>query len=220
MSSHQWGNQSSFSLKGLRQELLGKLGRPEEALQTAWEEFERHPGVYRYEEVMKYVPKKDVAQWHEKAIDAARKGALSDFMEICVKTRERDILAERIDSVKHEDLEHISHYVTEKAAKILTKTYPHTAAKIHRALGMRLVKAGKSKYYQYALEHFQKAKTLYEKSGRQQEWSTLVDNVRKNHARKYSFINRFEAIASGKTLKSPDSFERRIQKRWQKQTSG
>lgn len=217
--NRQWHNQSSFGLEGMRRELLGKVGRKEDALKAAWSEFERSPGIYFYEDLMKYIPKKDFRTWHEKALQQAKKGNLSGFIEICVKTKERELLSSRIDSAKHEELEQISHYIMEKAVKALARNYQQTTAKVHRALGMRIIKRGKSKYYPYALEHFQKAKKLYEQNGQTQKWSVIVGSIRKNHSRKYSFISAFEAIVSGKRLESPDSFESRIRKRWKKQTS-
>lgn len=218
-NKRQWGNQSSNALKGMKRELLRKLGRKEDSLKIAWSEFKRYPGVYSYEDLMKYVPKKNTQQWHKKAMQEARSGSLSGFIKICVKTNEWEMLSERIDSAKHEDLEQISHYVTEKAAKELTMNHKQAAAKIHRALGMRIIKSGKSKYYRYALEHFQKAKELYEKSGQNRKWSSVVASVRENHSRKYSFISNFEAIAAGGNLETPESFESRVQKRWKKQIS-
>jgi len=215
----QWGNQSSHGLKDMRQQLLSKLGRKEDALKAAWSEFKRYPGLYSYEDLMKYVPKNDAQQWHRKALQEANSGALSGFIEICAKTKEWQMLSTRIDSVKHEDLEQISHYVTEKAAKGLVRNHTQAAAKTRRALGMRIIKSGKSKYYQYALEHFQKAKELYEKSGQNQKWLSLVGIVRKNHSRKHSFTADFEAIVTGGKPEQPESFESRVQKRWRKQIS-
>ena len=54
-----WPNQSSFDLSGLRRELLNALGRKEETLQAAWREFEESPSEYTYEDLMKYIPKKN-----------------------------------------------------------------------------------------------------------------------------------------------------------------
>lgn len=218
-NKRQWGNQCSYGLDRMRRELLSKLGRKEDALKAAWSEFKRHPGVYSYEDLMKYIPKKDFRQWHKKAMQQARKGKLSGFIELCVKTKEWQMLSERVVSAKHEDLEEIGHYITERAAKALAKKHIPAAAKIYRALGMRIIKSGKSKYYLYALEHFRETRKLYEKSGQNQKWSAIVANLRKNHSRKYSFIGYFEAIVSGKTPESPDSFESRVKKRWKKQTS-
>ena len=94
-----------------------------------------------------------------------------------------------------------------------------TAAKIYSAMGMRILKKGKSKYYRYALEHFQKAGKLNRKAGRDQLWMDLVDRVRRNHYRKYSFIGDFEKVVDGSSLERPESFRKRALKRWKKQIS-
>jgi hypothetical protein len=86
-------------------------------------------------------------------------------------------------------------------------------------MGMRIIIKGKSKYYQYALEHFRHACKLYEKAGRDQLWIDLVERVRRDHSRKYSFIGYFEEIVDRRPLKKPESFETRALKRWKKQTS-
>jgi uncharacterized Zn finger protein len=213
-----WGNQSSFGLTGLKQDLLNKLGRREDAFDLAWDEFKKHPSSFAYETLMKFVDAKNVKLWHEKAIEKARDASLSGFIDICTKTKEWDKLADHICSIDTEQLEGLSHFVTEKAAKGLAKKHGLTAAKIYAALGMRIVKKGKSKYYQYALEHFRTACKLYEKVGRNQLWTDIVERVRRDHSRKYSFIPDFEEIVDRRTQKRPESFEIRALKRWKKQT--
>jgi uncharacterized Zn finger protein len=215
----EWRNQSSYRLTSMRQELLDKLGRREDAFESAWSEFKKHPSVHGYDELMKYIPKQDFKEWHEKALLEAKKTSLSTFVEICIKTKEWDILSERIISVEYDKLEQISHYITEKAAKGLAKKHCPAAAKIYGAMGMRILKKGKTKYYWYALEHFQRAGKLYKKVGHEQMWVSLVDRVRKDHSRKYSFIGDFEKIVSGRWPDSPETFEKRVRKRWVKQTS-
>lgn len=90
-----------------------------------------------------------------------------------------------------------------------------------RAVGLSeiFLKKGKSQYYQYALENFRKAGKLYGKAGRNQLWMDLVERVRREHFRKYSFMPDFEKIAAGHPLKKPQSFETRALKRWKKQIS-
>ncbi|MFH1242651.1 MAG: hypothetical protein V1689_09860 [Pseudomonadota bacterium] len=215
----EWRNQSSYQLTGIREELLNKLGRREDALESAWTEFMRYPSKYSYDRLMKYIPKEDFLHWHDKAIDEAKKTSLSAFIEICTATKEWDVLSEHIASAEHEKLEKISHYTTEKAAKGLAKKYSQAAAKVYAALGMRIILDGKSKYYHYALEHFRNAKKLYEKAGCDQMWISLVDRVRENHSRKYSFIGDFEEIVASNVPKSPESFEKWARKTWKKQTS-
>jgi tetratricopeptide (TPR) repeat protein len=214
-----WGNQSSFGLTGLKQELLNKLGRREDALELAWIEFKKHPSYFSYETLMKFVDKKDVKHWHQKALEKAKDASLSGFIDICVKTKEWDKLSEHVSSIDTELLEDLSHYTTERAAKVLAKKHGLAAAKIYSALGMRIIKKGKSKYYQYALEHFRKAQKLYENAGRNKLWMDLVERVRRDHSRKYSFIPDFEKIVDRRPLKKPESFETRALKRWKKQIS-
>ena len=215
----EWGNQSSYQLTGIRQELLNKLGRREDALESAWAEFIEYPSDIGYDRLRKYIPKEDFRHWHEKAIQEAKKSSLSAFIEICTATKEWEILSEHILDVEHDELEKISHYTTEKAAKGLARKHGQAAAKIYAALGMRIIRKGKSKYYHYALEHFRNAKKLYEKAGCDQMWLSLVDRVRQDHSRKYSFIGDFEEIAAGKRPEPPESFEKRARKRWKKQTA-
>jgi len=214
-----WGNQSSFGLTGLKQDLLNKLGRREDALDLAWAEFKKHPSNFSYEQLMKFVGKKDVKHWHQKALEKAKDASLSGLIGICVKTKEWDTLAAHISSIDTELLEELSHYTTERAAKGLAKKHGLAAAKIYTALGMRILKKGKSKYYQYALEHFRHTCKLYEKACRDQLWIDLVERVRRDHSRKYSFIGDFEEIVDRRPLKKPESFETRALKRWKKQIS-
>lgn len=218
-AERRWGNQDSYALTGLRQELLGKLGRRDDALASAWSEFCRHPSVHDYADLMKYVPKHDAGKWHEKALNKAKSNSLSAFIEICVKSKEWDRLAERIASAKHENLEGISHYVTEPASKGLARRHPEAAAKVYRALGLRIVIAGKSKYYELALDHFRAAKKLYEKAGKGRLWSSLVVGVRRDHARKSRFIGGFERVVAGLSPDCPEPFQKCARKRWAKQTA-
>jgi tetratricopeptide (TPR) repeat protein len=214
-----WGNQSSFGLTGLQQDLLNNLGRRDDAFDRAWAEFLKHPSNFSYEKLMKFVDTKDVKLWHQKALEKAKDASLSGFIDICVKTKEWDKLADHISSIDTEQLEELSHYTTEKAAKGLTKIHGLAAAKIYSALGMRILKKGKSNYYRYALEHFRMVQKLYKKAGRDQLWLDLVGRVRRNHSRKYSFIPDFEKIVAGRPLKKPESFKTRVLKRWKKQIS-
>jgi len=215
----RWGNQSSHALRGMRQELLSKLGRREDALEAAWSEFRACPSVYGYADVMKYVPKKESQHWHQEALRVAKRSSLGAFIEICVKAKEWDLLGARIASVSHGELEGLSHYVTEKAATGLARKHASEAAKLHGALGMRILSSGKSKYYRYALEHFRNARKLWTRAGRDRMWSSLVARVRKEHSRKHSFIGGFEDIVEGRGSDSPECFEKRAQRRWREQTS-
>ena len=107
---------------------------------------------------------------------AAAEGAgLGEFISLCVKTKEWDRLARRVHSAKPSELEALSHYCTEPAAKGLAKRDAMAAAKLYRTLGSRILNAGKSKYYDAALAHFKQARNLYHAAGQNsqlgQSWS-------------------------------------------------
>jgi tetratricopeptide (TPR) repeat protein len=135
-----WGNQSSFGLTGLKQDLLNKLGRREDALDLSWVEFKKYPSNFSYETLMKFVDKKDVKHWHQKALGKAKDSSLSGFIDICTKTKEWDTLSEHISSIDTELLEELSHYTTERAVKGLAKKHGLAVAKIYCALGMRILR--------------------------------------------------------------------------------
>lgn len=218
-SAGSWGRENSYALATMQRNLLKRLGRKSEACELAWLAFQEHPSLLGYRELMTCVPRKDGRRWRKQALQHAERSSISAFLEIGVEQKAWDALGHRIMGVSNEALEGVSHFVNEPAAKGLARRHPLAAAKIHRALAMRIVTAAKSKYYAYALEHFQRAKELYEKNGREDSWQALVAIVRKDHHRKHSLIGGFEAIAAGQPTHRPRSFEQRMRAKWQKQVS-
>ena len=68
---------SSFAdhdLSGLRRTILANLGRAGESLQSAWTEFQGHPSVFRYKELMRYVPAKEKKSMARKSHGGVREG--------------------------------------------------------------------------------------------------------------------------------------------------
>lgn len=125
--------------------------------------------------------------------------------------------ADRVRAAKHDDLESVSHYCSEEAAKGLAKRDAAASAKLYRAMGFRILNAKKSKYYENALANFGTARDLYRKAGLDSEWESLVSDARTDHARKYGFISGFERIVAGGSTDGP-SFAERAKARWAKQT--
>src|ERR1039458_723713 len=150
--TRNWHNESSHSLKELKPEILLHLGRKEDALALAWSEFQENPGEFTYEELMRYVPKSEKATWHERAMADAAGAGLGEFISLCAKAKEWERLGQRVHSAKSVELEALSHYCTEPAAKALAKKDPLAATKLYRALGLRILNAGKSRYYDAALD--------------------------------------------------------------------
>ena len=186
---------AGFQLADMKRRLLKKVGRDADALNSAWAEFQKGADKFTYAELMRYVPKIERAAWHEKAMEAAEDGDLHDLIELWLEANEADRLVERLRNASHEDIEELSHYTTEPAAKYLAKSHPGVAAKVYRALGMRIINGGKSRYYSEALSSFREAKRCYEQAGQRREWEALVSEVRREHRRKSGFMPAFERLA-------------------------
>lgn len=144
---------------------------------------------------------------------------------MCLKAREWERLAGRVRSATPGELETLSHYCTEPAAKALAKRDPVPAAKLYRALGMRILNAGKSKYYDAALDHFEKARDLYCEAEQPSGWEEIVGAVRTAHSRKSGFLSAFEELVSRDSQRSPGgsrrspSFADEAQDRWKRLSS-
>ena len=197
---------ADHDLTDLRRTILSKLGRAGESLQSAWDEFRRDPSVFSYKELMCYVPAKEKKAWHEKAMEASEKGDLDLQIELWLEKKEIDRLVARLRRAADKELENLSHYRNGPVARKLERSYPDVAARIYRALCMRIVNAGKSRYYDAALDNLEQARKCYVKSGLETDWEALVADVRKRHSRKRGFMTGFEQVVSG--YKEPTFLER------------
>lgn len=215
---NDFGRDAGYKLGEMRRALLVKLDRGAEALNSAWAEFERHPGKLTYEELFRYVPKSQRGAWHEKAMDAAEGGDLDSVIELWIGAKETGRLVERLGHVSDRQLEGLSHYTTEPAAELLARTHPGVAAKVFRALCIRIVDKGKSKYYPEALSNLRKAKECYRKAALDEQWQKTIAQIRKEHRQKSGFMPAFERIVSGSDREP--SFLDRARGRWESRTKG
>ena len=210
---HTGGQGSSYKLDEMKRKLLVKLGQSDEALASAWTEFEKFPCKLAYDQLMKYVPKGERTIWHDRAMNASDQADLDFIIELWLATREMDRLVERLRTAPHQELESLSHYTTEPAAKKLARLHPDVAAKLYRALGMRILNSRKSRYYDAALSHFEQAKRCYKKAGDDQTWRTLVEEILRTHRRKSAFMPGFEKLIQGKRPYAGFSFAERTKHR-------
>lgn len=209
-------NRQAYKLPEMKRKLLEKLGRSSESLASAWADFQACPDPSSYKELMRYAPETGRAAWHEKAMAALSGAPLDLAIDLLLETEETDRLVARLRNATNEELEALSHYTTEPAAKRLAKSHPDVAAKLYCAMGMRILEASKSKYYAAAHSHFKAARQCYGAAGLENEWLSVVEEVRKGHSRKYSFMSGFEEIVAGKVRKPEPSFLDRAKQRWSK----
>jgi hypothetical protein len=205
---------AAYDLDRIQRELLTSLGRADEALEAVWADFREHPSKYRYDDLMKFVPKAARSEWHEKALEAAKTADLHSLLGLLVENKEIERLAELVRGATDQALEHLSHYATEPAAKKLERIHPGLAARLWRAQGMRIVDAKKSKYYDAALSNFERARDCYRRAGLAIEWDETVRRVRAGHHRKTGFMPGFEVLAAGAKRGHQPSFLDRAKTRW------
>jgi hypothetical protein len=209
-----YGSEAHLGLGRLQRELLTKLGRGDEALEAAWIEYRKHPSKYSFDDLMKIVPKAQRGVWREKALDAAHGADLYTVMELLLETKETERLADLVRGTGDNALENISHYVTEPAAMRLEKPHPDLAARLWRAQAMRIVDAGKSKYYEAAAANLERARKCYLRAGLAAHWEDAVRQIRADHYRKTAFMAAFESVSAGSGRQEPPSFLERAKDRW------
>jgi len=210
---------ADFDLRRRKHALLVSLGRAADALAFAWHEYQSGPSTFTYATVMESAPEAERSQWHSKAMEAIAQAALYTVIPLWLETNEIDRLVARLRQAEDRELELLGHATTEPAAMRLAPSHPDVAARIYRALGMRILTAKKSTYYDAAVAHLAQAKRCYEQSGRQTEWLTLVTTIRRAHGRKYSFMPAFEQVVANQPPPPAVSFLERAQQRWQRRHS-
>jgi hypothetical protein len=216
--SDQRGFMEESDLQQLQRALMAKLGRSEDALQSAWSEFEAYPSTFKYKDLMRYVPAEEKRAWHRKAMEVSEKGDLPSQIELWIKNKETERLVSRLRKVTDKQLEALSHYQAEPLARKLARSNPDIAAKVYRALCMRIVNAGKSKYYDAALDNIERAKQCYAKAGLDTEWEKVVADIRERHSRKWGFMGGFEDIVSSAPKRLESSFMDRAKSKWTKKS--
>jgi tetratricopeptide (TPR) repeat protein len=209
------GSMAGHELADLKRGLLRKLGREDEALESAWTGFCAHPSTYTYRDLLAFVPRHDRTAWHEKAIKAASaRAGLSSLIDLLAETTETGRFADLVDRNSDGELEQVSHYVLEPAARILEKGHPGSAARLWRAMSMRILSAGKSRYYQAALANFERARRCYAKAGMEADWEQVVSQVRAEHHRKSGFMPDFNRVVTGSEPAQEPPFLERAKARW------
>lgn len=158
-----------YAAPPLRRELLDRLGRREEALASAWQEYLRSASKYRLDEVLRHATAEEQDVWRAKAFGQA-KGDLQTVMELYVDLGERERLATLTEAALDTDLEGLSHRVTEPAATLLEASDPFLAARLWRAQALRIVNGGKSKAYDAAIDNLERARDCFRRAGREAEW--------------------------------------------------
>lgn len=211
---------AAHSLTELKPRLLADLGHGEQALETAWAGYRKHPDRYSYDHLMTFVPHAERPGWHDRAITVALDGDryLPAVIELLLHTDETGRLGQLAARTSDCSWEGVGHHTAEQAGAALEPSHPGDAARIWRAQGMRILEAGKSKYYGAALRYFEHAKRCYQQAGQPAQWQQVVDEVHAQHGRKTSFLPGFDAVVTGTDPAPQPSFLDPAKARWSRHT--
>lgn len=100
------------------------------------------------------------------ALDADERGGPGDDQPDRVRgSDETGHLGRLAADASDSALESIGHHMAERAGTALEPDHPGQAARLWRAQAMRILKPGKSKYYDAALRYFKHAKHCYQQAG-------------------------------------------------------
>lgn len=207
---------SSYNLETMKRDILTKLGRTEEALEDAWQNFLKHPDEFSHKELIRHIPKQQRIEWYPRILEVINTAPLSSAITLLLRLQENERLAQRLRKISDGSIESLSHYTINPAAEELAGDYPDVAAKLYQAMGFRIINAGKSKYYDAALSNFEQAKRCYEKADLELVWMETIEKVMNDHARKYSFMPGFKQVVAGKGPSTEPSIIERAKTRWRK----
>ena len=165
---------------------------------------------------MTFVPHAERPSWHDRAIAAALDGDhhLPAVIELLLHTKETGRLGQLAARTSDISLEGVGHHTAEQAGAALEPGHPGEAARIWRTAGMRILKAGKSKYYGAALRYFEHAKRCYQQAGQSAQWRQVIDEVYAQHSRKTSFLPGFDEVVTGTGPAPQPSFLDQAKTRW------
>jgi tetratricopeptide (TPR) repeat protein len=169
-------------LEDLRVRLLPQLGRHREAIDSAWEIFRHSPDARSYHRLLSAVTEESRGSWRRRALDHVE--ASSDataFVEVCVAAEDMERLAHRLEIASGFVLA-AGHRALESAATALERTRPEASAEIYARLGTAILEAGDAQRLFMAHTMLERAGQAFGAAGREQDWQTRLDGLRRAHA--------------------------------------
>jgi hypothetical protein len=199
----------------LRRGLLVRLGRRDDAIAGAWGDYRKWVCHFYYSELMQIVPEAERDRWHGEAMAVAdERASLGSALILWLETTEYGRLVERVSRASDAELKRLGHGIGDRVAAYLDRPHPALAARVYHALGMRIVDAGKSRYYDAAFQNFADARRCYLAVGLVAHWDALVLAVRSEHSRKTGFMKGFDRVVAEGIAEAAAPFLERARARW------
>lgn len=205
-----------YGLESLRRELLVRLGRGDEALQSAWARFEAYPHCFTFEPLADLIPESEAQAWRGRILEVVGRARLEERMDLLLVLEEVDLLGQLVEQTSDEDLEGLSHTRGEPAATLLQDGHPGLSARLWRAQALRILHARRSRYYEVAVLDLAHARDGFLAAGQDEEWERTASQLRVEHKRKLGFMEGFERLLAGAPAIRQPTFLERAKATWQK----
>jgi hypothetical protein len=92
------------------------------------------------------------------------------------------------------------------------------AARLWRAQALRIVNAGKSKYFEAAIDNLERARDCFRRAGRDAEWEQTSRDIGGAHSRKHAFMREFALVVKDKPVMR-SSFLKVAMVKWQNRSA-
>ncbi|MFN7920907.1 MAG: hypothetical protein U0Q16_12465, partial [Bryobacteraceae bacterium] len=187
------GTERHGELESVRRSILAKLGRVDEALDSAWESFLEQITPGGFKEVLAYAPVGALDNWRAHALaEAQRHAAQGGFELLCAERacpQLRAMLEQQDPALRRVRIELLS-----EAARVLRASDPWAAAEYHLLAAILRLDAARTGMQQ-PLESLSAAKACYREAGATAAWEARVEEVRARYGSRVSFMKRFDKLA-------------------------
>lgn len=164
-------------------DLATSRGQPQHALQPAVAAFQSQPSINDYRIVQELAGE----QWpalREKLIQGMRQAPGTAPRECAEIFLHEGLFDDVIKAAEHIWYEN-------ELIPVLNAMIPHRpdwVINIERERAERIINAGKSNHYDEAVQWLKKVREAYQAAGRQHDWQTYLDAIRRDHGRKYKLM--------------------------------
>ena len=185
---------ADLKLLELRIQLLGEMGRGDDALSAARDYFREHPSTSAFDLLLSHVPEEERQSARGEALGyALTQGSLSSAIEVCLREQEIPRLAQALYA-RQEELLKLGYGILAPLAGELEAGFPDLAILVYHKLALDILEEKRSRAYHHAIGYLRQVKELLVRRGRRAEWEELGDEIKAGHGRKYSFMRLFQEL--------------------------
>jgi uncharacterized Zn finger protein len=177
------------SLRRWLRDEAGALGQTERALAAGRELLREHPNMDDYTTLEKLAGDAWPTLREEVLAELSQRKEGFSKAQVDILLREGRVG----DAIALVDLR--DYYdVVEPVVDAALESHPDWAIRACQAQAERIMNGGQSKYYRYAADWLEKARTAYLNAGREAEWKQYLQEVIDLHRRKYSLVPLLERL--------------------------